>query len=40
MYVYDSKLFEACDRTDVSVLQESVVVALWWTKQNDMNSGK
>ena len=35
-YVDDSTLFEICDRIDVSVIQESVDIAVRWTEQNDM----
>ena len=35
-YVEDSTLFEICHRKDVSVIQESVGVATWWTEQNYM----
>ena len=35
-YVDDSKLFQICDRNDVSVIQESVDIAARWTEQNDM----
>ena len=32
----DSTLFEVCERTDVSLMQESVDIASKWTEENYM----
>ena len=39
-YVYDSTLFEVCERNGASLMQESVDIAAKWTEDNYMKLKK
>ena len=39
-YVYDSTLFEVCERNGASLMQESVDIAAKWTENNFMKLKK